>query len=38
MEYVTLNNGIIIFDGVSGGYYAFGERVGNAFKDGAQLK
>ena len=28
----------IIFDGVSGGYYAFGERVGNAFKDGAQLK
>ena len=28
----------IIFDGVSGGYYAFGERVGNAFKDGVQLK
>ncbi len=28
----------IIFDGVSGGYYDFGDRVGNAFKDGAQLK
>ena len=28
----------IIFDGVTAGYYAFGDRVGNAFKDGAQLK
>lgn len=28
----------IIFDGTTAGYYAFGERVGNAFKDGAQLK
>lgn len=28
----------IIFDGVTAGYYAFGKRVGNAFKDGAQLK
>lgn len=28
----------IIFDGTTAGYYAFGERVGNAFKDGAKLK
>lgn len=28
----------IIFDGTTAGYYAFGGRVGNAFKDGAQLK
>lgn len=28
----------IIFDGTTAGYYAFGDRVGNAFKDGAQLK
>lgn len=28
----------IIFDGTSAGYYAFGERVGNAFKDRAKLK
>lgn len=28
----------IIFDGTSAGYYAFGERVGNAFRDGAKLK
>lgn len=28
----------IIFDGTTAGYYAFGERVGNVFKDGAQLK
>lgn len=28
----------IIFDGTTAGYYAFGERVGNAFKDGAALK
>lgn len=28
----------IIFDGVSSGYYAFGERVGNAFQDGSSLK
>ncbi|MCI8601473.1 MAG: flavin reductase family protein [Oscillospiraceae bacterium] len=28
----------IIFDSVTAGYYAFGERAGSAFKDGAQLK
>lgn len=28
----------IIFDSVHQGYYALGERVGNAFRDGAALK
>lgn len=28
----------IIYDTSEHGYYALGERVGNAFKDGAQLK
>jgi flavin reductase (DIM6/NTAB) family NADH-FMN oxidoreductase RutF len=28
----------IIFDGASAGYWSIGERVGNAFKDGAKLK
>lgn len=28
----------IIFDTATNGYYKLGERVGNAFKDGALLK
>ena len=28
----------IIFDTATNGYYKLGERVGNAFKDGAKLK
>ncbi len=28
----------IIFDSVGAGYYAIGDKVGNAFKDGAKLK
>ena len=28
----------ITYDPVQHGYYRLGERVGNAFKDGAQLK
>ncbi len=28
----------IIFDGVSAGYYVFGQRAGNAFRDGEKLK
>lgn len=28
----------ITYDAVHHGYYRLGERVGNAFKDGAQLK
>ena len=30
--------GAIIFDPINAGYIALGERVGNAFKDGAKLK